>query len=107
MWKVQIRTQHFNDLESYLPSTLSKCSLYKVTKFSPQMLSYFIRHSTSSISSFMSSISMASSSESDSTTAAAWKRKYEEQVEIVKTLGSSEQVRRYVHSPRTLHYYAI
>lgn len=55
----------------------------------------------------MSSISMADSSESESAAAAAWKRKYEEQVEIVKTLGSAEQVRRYAHSPRTSHQYMI
>lgn len=45
----------------------------------------------------MSSISTSDSSESDS--AAAWKRKYEEQMEIVKTLGSADKTRGYAHSP--------
>lgn len=46
----------------------------------------------------MSSVSRGDSSESDSAAAAAWKRKYEEQAEIVKTLGSAGQLNRYAQS---------
>ena len=60
------------------------------------------------ITSFMASISRADSAESDAAAATAtWKRKYEEQVEIVRTLGSTEQIRRYVHLSKTFHYYTI
>lgn len=59
-----------------------------------------------SISFFMSLISRADSAESDSATA-MWKHKYEEQVKIVKTLGSTEQVRQYVHSLQNFNYYTI
>ena len=54
----------------------------------------------------MSLISVADSVESDSDSAAAatWKCKYEEQVEMVKMLGSAEQVIQYVYSSQAFHY---
>ena len=55
----------------------------------------------------MSSIwSVADSVESDSAAAAAatWKHKYEEQVEMVKMLGSAEQVIQYVYSLQAFRY---
>ena len=56
---------------------------------------------------FMALISRVDSAESNAAAAATLKHKYKEQVEVVKILGSTEQVIQYIHLLKMSHYYTI